>query len=128
MITLFQAEQIHNILIDNFGGTKGIRDQGGLLSALSRPFQTFEGKDLYETTVEKAAALLESMLQNHPFVDGNKRTGYVLMRLLLLENGYDIEATQDEKYDFVISVASGKIQFDEIVQWLNNHLIRRNGV
>lgn len=128
MITLFQAEQVHNILIDNFGGAKGIRDQGSLLSALARPFQTFEGKDLYEAVIWKAAALIESILQNHPFVDGNKRTGYVLMRLLLLENGYDIEASQDEKYKFVISIASGEIQIEGIVNWLNNHLIRKNGV
>jgi len=128
MMTIFQAEQIHNILIDRFGGAKGIRDQGGLSSALSRPFQTFEGKELYETVVEKAAALIESILQNHPFTDGNKRTGYVLMRLLLLESGFDIEASQDEKYDFVIAVASGKIQFDDIVKWLNKHLVKKNGV
>ncbi|MCU7549005.1 Fic family protein [Chitinophagaceae bacterium LB-8] len=87
MITLIQAEKIHNILIDSFGGTKGIRDQGGLMSALSRPFQTFEGSDLYITVIEKAAALIESLINKHPFIDGNKRTGYVLMRLLLLDNG-----------------------------------------
>lgn len=127
MITLLQAEQTHNILIDNFGGAKGTRAQGSLLSALARPFQTFEGKDLYETAIEKAAALIESVLQNHPFADGNKRTGYVLMRLLLLENGYDIEASQDAKYDFVVAIASGKMQFEGIVKWLDNHLKTKNG-
>ncbi|MGZ5255856.1 MAG: type II toxin-antitoxin system death-on-curing family toxin [Flavitalea sp.] len=62
-----------------------IRDRNGLISALSRPFQSFQGKDLYTSPVQKAAALIESILTNHPFVDGNKRTGYVLMRLLLFK-------------------------------------------
>jgi death on curing protein len=128
MITLSQAGQIHTILIDRFGGARGIRDQRGLLSALARPFQTFEGKELYETVIEKAAALIESILQNHPFVDGNKRTGYVLMRLMLLENGYDIEASEDEKYDFVIAIASGDIRYEAIVKWLNQYLVNKRSV
>lgn len=107
MIYLAQAEQIHKILIDRFGGSHGIRNQGALLSALSRPFQTFDGKELYVTPIQKAAALIESILVNHPFIDGNKRTGYVLMRLLLIENSYDIQASQDEKYQFVVRIASG---------------------
>src|SRR5690348_10413515 len=108
MITPSQAEQIHKILIEQFGGTLGLRDSGALASALSRPFQTFEGKELYPTAIQKAASLIESILSNHPFIDGNKRTGYVLMRLFLVDHGYDIKATQDEKYNFVIRIASGK--------------------
>lgn len=75
MITLSHVEAIHKILIDQFGGSHGVRDYGTLLSALSRPYQTFDGKDLYLTAIQKAAALIESMLINHLFVDGNKRTG-----------------------------------------------------
>ena len=121
MIYLAQAEQIHKILIDRFGGSHGIRNQGALLSALSRPFQTFDGKELYVTPIQKAAALIESILINHPFVDGNKRTGYVLMRLLLIENSYDIQASQDEKYQFVVRIASGKSNFNDIVYWLERY-------
>src|SRR5690349_1658245 len=95
MISPIQAEQVHNILIEQFGGALGLRDSGALASALSRPFQTFEGKELYPTPIQKAASLIESILSNHPFVDGNKRTGYVLMRLLLINGGYDIKATQE---------------------------------
>ncbi|WP_309959083.1 MULTISPECIES: type II toxin-antitoxin system death-on-curing family toxin [unclassified Arcicella] len=58
------------------------------------------------------------MVKNHPFVDGNKRTGYVLMRLILMQFGKDIKATQDDKYDFVISVAQGQINYEEIVAWI----------
>src|ERR1041385_6736209 len=107
MISTKEAEEIHKSLIDNFGGSHGIRDVNGLESALARPFQTFENKELYPTIVLKAAALLESVLFNHPFIDGNKRTGYTLLRLFLLSNGVDIRASQDEKHDFIISVASG---------------------
>ena len=87
MIDIHDVELIHQILIEKFGGGKGIRDRKLLESALARPFQTFDKKDLYVTPIEKAAALLESILINHPFIDGNKRTGYVLMRLLLINNG-----------------------------------------
>lgn len=121
MITAKEAEEIHQILITKFGGSNGIRDMGTLESALARPFQTFENIDLYPNTLHKAAALIESLLMNHPFVDGNKRTGYVLMRLYLINSGMDILATQTEKYNFVISIASGKIKLEEIVEWLSNH-------
>jgi death-on-curing protein len=62
------------------------------------------------------------MISNHPFVDGNKRTAYVLMRLMLMEFGLDIEATQEEKYHFVISAAKGEIKFEEIKSWISQHL------
>ena len=96
MISLQEVEKIHQILILEFGGANGIRDKDFLDSALARPFQTFDGKELYPTPLDKAASLIESILINHPFVDGNKRTGYVLMRLLLLQNKLDILASQEE--------------------------------
>jgi death-on-curing protein len=121
MISIKEVEEIHATLINEFGGSHGIRDKAGLQSSLARPAQTFDNKDLYPTIIEKAAALVESILINHPFVDGNKRTGYVLLRLLLIDKGLDIEATQNEKYDFIICIASGKCGFDEIVKWLGTH-------
>ncbi len=78
---------------------------------------------IYNSPIKKAAALIESILNNHPFIDGNKRTGYVLMRLLLLEHGLDIEASQEDKYLFVIKLASGKINYNDAVFWLNNHIV-----
>jgi death-on-curing protein len=123
MISLSQAGYIHDILIKTFGGSNGIRNVDLLQSALQRPYSTFEGKDLYNSPIKKAAALIESILNNHPFIDGNKRTGYVLMRLLLLEHGLDIEASQKDKYLFVIKLASGKINYNDAVFWLNNHIV-----
>jgi len=122
MITLKEVQSIHDVLIDKFGGSKGIRDRGILESAINRPYQTFDQNELYPLTVDKAAAIFESIISNHPFVDGNKRTAYVLMRLILLENNLDIHAEQDERYEFVISAAKGEIKFDKIREWLTNHM------
>lgn len=127
MISLQEAEKIHQILISEFGGANGIRDKDLLDSALVRPFQTFDEKELYPNPLDKAASLIESILINHPFVDGNKRTGYVLMRLLLLESNLDIVASQEEKYDFVINIASGQSTFDAIVKWLALHTVKTSG-
>ena len=77
--------------------------------------------DLYQNPVQKAAALIESIVKNHPFVDGNKRIGYVLIRLMLLDYGLDIISTQDEKYDFVIDIASGRLDFDQICDWISKN-------
>ena len=118
---IFEIEevlQIHDILIQEFGGITGIRDQAGLESALQRPLQTFDGNELYSSTEEKAAALLESIVVNHPFIDGNKRLGYVLMRLFLMQEGLDISASESEKYQLVIDVATGSSDVKMIALWI----------
>jgi len=125
MIDIEDVLSIHEFLINKFGGAHGIRDLNLLKSAINRPYQTFNQEDLYKTPIEKAAALIESVIKNHPFLDGNKRTGYVLMRLILLEKGLDILANQDDKYDFVISVASGELSYDQIKGWIKNHIIKK---
>ena len=122
MITVEEAVRIHGILIDRFGGTNGIRDRNLLESALSRPFQTFDKKDLYSSPVDKAAALIESIVINHPFIDGNKRFGYVAMRLILLVSGLDIDASEENKYLFVIGIAKGELKFNEICNWIKKNL------
>lgn len=113
---------IHRLLIEEFGGSLGVRDQGLLEAALSRPMQTFDGNELYPTLEEKAAAILESIVVNHPFIDGNKRVGYVLMRMVLLDTGLDIDASQEEKYQLVIEVAKGKLNFSDITKWINEKI------
>jgi death-on-curing protein len=118
MITESQALEIHTILIERFGGSSGIRDRELLNSALNRPYQTFDGNDLYPTAQEKAAAILESVVKNHPFSDGNKRTGYVLARLLLMNDKLDIYATEEEKYQLVISVSINSMDFEAIKSWI----------
>jgi death on curing protein len=114
--------KIHKTLIDSFGGSQGVRDMSALESALARPFQKYDNKDLYGTTIEKAAALVESLLVNHPFVDGNKRTGYTALRLYLMQNGLDFNNAPSGRYDFIISIASGQLKYDGILSWLSKNV------
>lgn len=124
MIHLDSVLQIHEEAIKKYGGINGIRDQNSLESAINRPFQTFDSEDLYPTPEEKACAILESIVKNHPFLDGNKRTGYILMRLILLQNGLDIKASQEEKYTFVIQLASGVSTYESCLTWIKSHLVK----
>lgn len=121
MISIEQALKIHAIVLERFGGANGVRDLGSLESALARPFQTFGGEDLYPNIFEKAAAIGESIIMNHPFIDGNKRSGYLLMESLLRYEGYMIIASNEDLYNFVISISTGSISFEEIVEWLRNN-------
>ncbi len=126
MIELKDVLNIHDILIDRFGGVKGIRDSGSLESAINRPFAIFDNRYLYPTPTEKAAAIFESILINHPFLDGNKRTAYVLMKLILFDYGFDIDEEQDEKYKMVIAASSGEMRFEEIKEWISTRLVSKN--
>ena|SRR5690606_9595158 len=122
MISRDEVLAIHDILLSRFGGRQGVRDEGLLDSAINRPFQTFDGKELYPSAIDKAAAVFESIVTNHPFIDGNKRTAYVLMRLVLRESNLSLVSDEDDKYDFVILAASGKISFKEIRDWIASRL------
>ena len=122
MIDINEVLIIYEILIEEFGGMKGVRDRNLLESSIHRSFSTFDGQDLYKTPIDKAAALLESIVVNHPFLDGNKRTGYTLMRLTLLQFNMDIYASPDNKYELVIGVAEGRITFDQIKRWIEKNL------
>jgi death-on-curing protein len=121
MISVEQAIEIHEIVVKAFGGSMGVRDLGALESALARPFQTFGDEDLYPDFFTKAAAIAESIIINHPFIDGNKRTGYVLMEAILRLGNLKITATNDDLYNFVISISTGEKKFEEIVEWLKEN-------
>lgn len=125
MSTLAQVLEIHRLAIEEFGGSDGLRDEGALLSALERPNSGFGDVEFYPSPAEKAAAILESVVKNHPFVDGNKRTGYTLMRFTLLKNGLDISATEEERYSFVVQVASGEIEYEAILAWIQQRSVIR---
>ncbi|MBK9274819.1 MAG: type II toxin-antitoxin system death-on-curing family toxin [Flavobacteriales bacterium] len=123
MISLDLAEKFHARSIEAFGGAQGLRDQGALEAALARPYQTFGGEDLYPSPVAKAAALMESVIIRHPWLDGNKRTGLGLALLLLRKEGFRIEATQDELYELTIRVAEGRSSADEIGEWMQGRVV-----
>jgi death-on-curing protein len=126
MIDLATALSIHERLIDSYGGSKGIRDKGSLLAALARPYATFDQHELYPTPSEKAAAIFESIIINHPFIDGNKRTAYIVLRTILYLFDLDVMAFEDEKYSMTISASAGQIRFEEIKLWIDVHLISIN--
>lgn len=118
---LEQVVKLHSSLIAKTGGMDGIRDENLLDSALNSLFQTFDGNELYPDIFDKAAQLCYSLVENHPFADGNKRTGVHLTLLFLKLNGEKIEYTQSEVIDFGLGIASGKMTKDSIKEWLLNH-------
>ncbi len=118
MITKEIVLRLHELSIIRYGGAQGIRDEGLMESAIARPYQTFGGEDLYPTIIQKAAAIAESIIINHPFVDGNKRTGYLAMLAILEEGRLEITVSNDYIYSFVIQTSTGETKFDEIVEWL----------
>ena len=121
MFSVDLVKKIYNEIIKTTGGSFGIRDENLLKSSLMTPFQTFEGKEIYKTPEEKASKMLELIIKNHPFIDGNKRTAYVLFRLFLEINGLKLIASQDEKYEFIMKIASGKIGYKDILNWTKEH-------
>lgn len=120
-----QVFYLHDQIITLAGGKEGIRDFTLLHSALERCKMTYAGNDLYPTILEKAAALLHSMIMNHPFLDANKRTGYQTTKRFLYDNGLDIVATQKEIVSFCISVDNDGLRGKEIVAWLQKHTTKR---
>ncbi|WP_194766134.1 type II toxin-antitoxin system death-on-curing family toxin [Tamlana sp. I1] len=122
MISKNSAIEFNKIISEASGGSAGLRDESLLLSALNRPFQTFDGKDLYPSIIDKCAALFESIIINHPFIDGNKRMAYAFMQILLIEEGFELETSEDEKYNFVIAASEGKLDFESIKSWILNNL------
>ena len=118
MILKADILKLHELSITKYGGSQGIRDEGLLDSAIARPFQTFDGLDLYISTLEKAAAIAESIIINHPFIDGNKRTGFLAMLAILKIGEMNLIASVEDAYQFTISLSTGEIKFDQIVEWL----------
>lgn len=116
-----QVLYLYQQIIRQSGGTIGLRDEGLLESAVYRPQASFGGQDLYPELFSKAAALGHSIIGNHPFVDGNKRVGFEAMRLMLRLNGYDLHASLEAKFQFVIEIAKGQLTEQAIADWLKSH-------
>jgi death on curing protein len=120
-LTAEQILFIHYRLVSETGGEHSLRDLGLLESAVARPRQTFGNEELYPDIFEKAAALMESLVNNHPFIDGNKRTGIACTVLFLRQNGITFSAKNSELEKFTLRVASSKIKRSEIAVWLKKH-------
>lgn len=114
-------ETLHRMQIDRFGGASGLRDAGALESALSRPINRANyGCD---DVCELAAAYVFGLGRNHAFVDGNKRIAIVTAAVFLMENGYEITATDAQLYSFVLAVAAGEIDEDGATRFLRDHTV-----
>ena len=118
-----QVLQLHISLIEATGGSNGLRDEGLLDSALSNPFQSFGGEELYPSIPAKAAQLCFGLVKNHAMVDGNKRLGVHVMLVFLALNGYELSYKQKELSDMILSVAAGEINAEQIAQWIVKHQI-----
>ncbi|HJB67792.1 MAG TPA: type II toxin-antitoxin system death-on-curing family toxin [Candidatus Fournierella excrementigallinarum] len=116
-----QVLLLHSSLIEAFGGSDGVRDEGLLESALAAPFQTFGGEPVYPSMQSKAAQLGFGLIRNHPFVDGNKRVGAHVMLVFLELNGIVLHYEQQELIDIILSVASGEIDRKGLLQWILEH-------
>ncbi|HCG62417.1 MAG TPA: type II toxin-antitoxin system death-on-curing family toxin [Sphaerochaeta sp.] len=122
----FSIEQtllIHSYLIEVSGGMEGLRDEAALESALRAPFQTFGGEDLYPGKLRKAAALCFGLIQNHPFVDGNKRIGVHLCDVFLELNGIKLDYTDEDLVQLGLSVADGSWGMPDILAWIMRHQV-----
>lgn len=121
-LTLGEVVALHRAIIDSTGGATGIRDLGGLESALAQPRATFAGSDLHATIPAKAAALGYSLTLNHPFVDGNKRVAHAAMEVFLNLNGLQLLADIDEQERLMLDLAAGRSSRQALEDWVNQHI------
>lgn len=117
-VDLIEILHVHSRIIQQSGGSDGVRDLAMLESALSQPRMTFGGQDLYPTIPEKAASLGFSLVANHPFVDGNKRIGHAAVEAFLMRNGWELVGDVDEQEAVILRVASGELSRDEFTAWV----------
>ena len=123
-VTVEQILFIHDQLVKRFGGSFGIRDMGLIESAAARPQATYGGEYLYGSLFDKTAALLQSLLKNHAFVDGNKRTALTSASLFLSLNSYKLISTHGKEVQFAINVDNARLSIEEISSWLEKNTLK----
>lgn len=116
-----QVIALHTQLIAETGGLDGIRDDSLLESALNAPFQSFDEVDAFPSIQQKAARLAFGLIKNHAFIDGNKRIGVHTMLVFLALNKIELDYTQDELSDTALKIAAGKLDFEDLLQWILKH-------
>ena len=122
-LSVEQIVEIHSIQLERYGGRTGLRDRGALESAVARPAMTFDGEDLYRNLPAKAAALMHSLVSNHPFVDGNKRVGAHSAVVFLSINDAPLACSADELYEITISAARGELAADQLAIWFRQRIV-----
>ena len=111
--------------MESSGGAVGILSLERLESSLAQPRMTFGGKELYPSLAAKASAPGFSLVKNHPFVDGNKRTGNAAVEVFLLLNGYEFQAPMDEQERVMLQLASGEMERDSFTDWISSHVVSK---
>lgn len=120
-LTVQEVLFIHFQVIEKFGGTHGVLSLTGFESAVARPQATMQGDDLYASVLEKAAALFHSLVLNHPFQDGNKRTAFTALGLSLGFNGKSLAGSRTDAENLVVDVADQHLSVETLVGWLQSH-------
>ena len=120
-LNLEEILRLHFEVVEDFGGSHGVRDEGRLASVVAAPMQEVFGVEQYKTVNEKAAVYLRNIIADHPFVDGNKRTAITACGIFLMRNGWVLTATPKELEDFTVKVATDHLSIDDIATWLQNH-------
>ena len=123
-LTLTEVLALHQRVISQSGGADGVRELGGVESAVAQPQMAFGGKDLYPDIESKAAAICFSLVMNHPFVDGNKRVGHAAMETFLVLNGFELVADVNDSEDVILKLAASKLSREELVRWVRSHAQR----
>lgn len=124
-LTAEQVLFLHDRLIEETGGEHGVRDLGLLESALARPKAGFGQTEFFPDLMRKTAVLLDSLVRNHPFIDGNKRAGIAVATLFLRLNGYQLTASNEELETFTLNVTTQKPELEDIAEWFSRRSIRR---
>ena len=117
--------RIHERMIVQYGGSFGILNQGALESSLAAPQQTMFGKDLYPDIASKAAILFFLLVKNHAFMDGNKRTAFACLIRFLNVNGYTLNATEDELYQFTMDVVTSVVDKEQATEWIRQQITQK---
>ncbi|HBG75215.1 MAG: hypothetical protein A2X25_12810 [Chloroflexi bacterium GWB2_49_20] len=125
-LTPEQVLFIHSRLVAETGGSHGVRDLGLLESAVARPRATFDDKELYPDLFTKTAALMDSLINNHPFLDGNKRTGITAAGLFLLLNGWKLTASPQDLETITLRVASEGLEVTALAGWLRKNTVGKD--
>jgi death-on-curing protein len=121
-LSLEEVLELHRLVLRQSGGLEGVRDLGGLESAVAQPQMTFDGQDLYPCLPTKAAAMGFSLIRNHPFVDGNKRIGHLAMEMFLVLNGHELDAGVDEQERIILGLAAGELSREEFAGWVRSSM------
>ena len=120
-VSIGQVLAIHVVLVDLYGGSDGVRNIGLGESALARPQAGFGGYEAYPSLLEKAAVLMQGLIKNHGFVDGNKRTGTAVMSIFIKLNDHKLNVTDQQLEDLAVQVAEDELDLEELTAWLKKH-------